>query len=137
MNEKLAKFARQNVVPGNSRGRGRYTSNALVSVGKTDESKGRHVIRFSLHKRAVDQLAWQVGDLISLNITDEGAIVLQRDNEHGMTLCKATGKKGRKYVRFSVIPEFFAVVPNGDGNEVEISNGRIAFCLGNETKGDR
>ncbi len=130
MNDKLARFAGINVMRGRgSTGRGSCPSDALVSVTKSDEKKGRRIVRISLHNRAVEQLTWQLGDRISMNVTEGGAIVLDRDNQHGRLLCKATGKAGRKYVRFVVVPEFYEVIPVGEGLEVEIDNGRMAFCL--------
>jgi hypothetical protein len=108
-----------------------------VSVSKTDENKGRRIVRVSLHKRAVDKLNWQDGDQIRLDVTPEGAIVLSRDNQHGKSLCKASGRSGRKYIRYAVIPEFYDVLPVGTGREVEIDGGRIAFCLKENAPGGR
>ena len=131
MNDKLARFAGKNIASTKSAGRRGYTIDALVCVSKSDEKKGRFIVRISLHNRAVEQLAWQLGDRISLSVTSEGAIVLSRDNKQGRSLCKATGA-ARKYVRFAVVPDFYAAIPAGIGQQVEIANGNIAFCLNDE-----
>ena len=130
MNDKLARFAGWNVMNGRSKvGRGGASMNALVSVTKTTEKKGRCIVRISLHNRAVKQLVWQIGDRICMRVTCEGAIVLSRDKENGSSLCKATGKSGRSYVRFAVIPNFYDAITEGEGQEVEIENGCVAFLL--------
>lgn len=129
MNDKLSRFAGRNVTPATSVRRGGTPSDALVSVSKSDEKKGRSIVRVSLHKRAVEKLAWQIGDRIRLDVTSEGALVMSRDNLKGRLLCKATGRQGRTYVRYAVIPEFYEALPAGVGTECEIDNGRLAFCL--------
>jgi hypothetical protein len=128
MNSKLAQFAGQNVAPGHPR-RGCVPSNSLVSVSKSDENKGRHVVRISFHARAIKQLGWQLHDHIQMTVMTDGAILLSRDNDRGRSLCKAIGSAGRTYLRFAVIPEFFAAIPTGAGSQVEIADGRMAFCL--------
>ena len=128
MNEKLAKFAGKPVTEPR-RSFGGRSSDELVLVSKSDENKGRHIVRVSLHKRAINQLGWQKKDLVYLHITDEGDLLLFRDNDRGRSLCKATGSVGRQYVRYSVTPEFFDALPCGAGRQVEIANGCIAFCM--------
>ena len=127
MNDKLAKFAGRSITPKNAGHHGSVASDALVLVSKTDEKKGRHIVRVSLHARAVKQLAWQDGDRVRMDITENGAIVLGRDNTKGKTLGKATGSSARRYVRFHVIPELYEVMPVGPGHDVEIRDGLIAF----------
>lgn len=126
---KLAQFAGQDVAPGTGGRRGGIPNNTLVSVSKSDENKGRHIVRISFHARALKQLGWQLRDRIHMDVLSDGAILLSRDNVRGRSLCKATGSAGRTYLRFAVIPEFYAAIPTGAGSVREIADGRIAFCL--------
>lgn len=128
MNDKLKGFAGRPILPPPA-GRGSSENKHLVLVSKSDENKGRRIVRVSLHKRAVEKLGWQGKDCIYMEVTPDGDIVMMRDKLRGRELCAASGKAGRMYVRYAVIPEFYDALPTGCGQSVEIENGRIAFSL--------
>lgn len=137
MNEKLAMWAGRNIRSQVIRaGHGSTPNPALVSVTKATEGGKRCVLRFSLHERAVKSLGWMQGDRIKIEVVEGGAFVLSRTDEPmHTTLCASAygghgGKKStRRYVRLVVNPEFFDCIEEGNGNEVEIKDGAIAFSL--------
>lgn len=128
-NEKLAKFARLQVIrKSKTGGRGSVPLDALVTVTKSDENVGNWQVRFSLHSRAVKMLGWQVGDKVAMKITDEGNFVLFRDKQ-GRTLSRASSSSSRCYIRFSVVKEFYDAITPTVGTNVEIGEGMMAFCV--------
>lgn len=134
MNDKLAQFAGRSIEPKNRSGGGGAIKRALVSLTKNCRDNNALYVRMSLHHRAIEQLRWQVGDRVRMDITDDGDIVLSRDNSYGSTLSKSNGSKrtNRIHVSFRVVPEFYNAISTGTGRNVEIDAGRIAFCVGQQ-----
>jgi len=127
MNHTLAKFANMNVRKfDTSYGRGPVDD--MVTVTRSTEGGKRYVVRVSLHKTAMKQLGWQLGDKINITITDEGKIHMYRDNNAGL-VCGGSHNSTRKYIRFSVIKEFYEAIRPGAGRDVSIGNGGIVFSL--------
>jgi hypothetical protein len=134
MNAKLAKWVGRSVLKqnsGNTRGSGPRED--LVLLTKNTEGGKSTVVRISLHARLVKQAGLMHGDKISLNISPDGAIVLDRVSEgKSSSLCRACGSgktSTRLYLRFPVVSEFFDAVDSGTGKNVEAAPGRIAFDL--------
>lgn len=102
----------------------------LVIVTKTDEKKGRSIVRVSFHARAIKQLGWIKNDRLTVAVSDTGKLVISRAADGGgRQLGVANGTTTRSYVRFAVDPEFYKVLPAGAGKNVEIEFGAIAFDL--------
>lgn len=125
MNDKLAKFAGQNVRPKPAGG----LSPALVSITKQNLKGSYYYMRVSLHKRTTRRLGWKTGDYIRVAITNNGDISLSRDNQNqrGRLLRKTAA--ARTKILFRVTYEFFDALPVGDGINVEIDDDQIIFGL--------
>ena len=128
INSKLAKFAPMRVVNDSQNVRGSAGIDELIVVSKSKE-KTSHVLRFSIHRRAIKQLGWMKGDRIDMEVTESGALILYRGPK-GRTLGEPGDSKGnRMYCRFRVISEFYEAIDPQAGKNVEIADGRIAFEL--------
>lgn len=129
MNDTLKAWARKTIcAPRGISGSGSRPSDELVLVSKTDEKKGRSIVRVSFHARAIKQLGWIKNDRLTVAVSDTGKLVISRAAD-GRQLGVGNSKTTRNYVRFAVDPEFYKVIPAGTGKNVEIEFGAIAFDL--------
>lgn len=126
MNDKIKSFAGKSVVQAIRRG-GSSNKDSLISVSKAKGS----VLNFSIHQRAVSKLGWQKGDQIELCILEDGALALQRSQSLSARMLTDHGGSGsrRLRLRYKVVPEFYYAIEAGDGTEVEIDGGIIAFVM--------
>jgi len=136
MNEKLKMFAGmdfQKFKPKESRGGGKCGSknkDALVSYGYSKMTKGNRSprLRFGFHLRAIKQLGWMRGDRLSFRVNEDGSVVVFRDAK-GYSLTSQTTKAScRMQVQFPIADErLLSAIGFGEGKNVEIANGAIAF----------
>lgn len=130
MNTKLAKFNFKfsDIRLSNAGGRrGPTLALVIISTQRDSGKKNNSILRFSLSDRLLSMTGWRAGDLLDFEVKDGMAHLFRSDK--GVTLSKQVASAKRLHVRFRMPSEYLDGFPNGIGQEVEATPGRVAFLL--------
>jgi len=134
MNEKLKAFIYTGL-PGPRRGGGGPRRALVHMIFAQSRAEQYHVdnprfnLRLSFHHRLIEKTRWMPGDLLDLQVKEDGTMYVFQSSQGGRKLCKVeSNASGRYFVIFGFTE---AMLPTMDcpAIAVEAVPGRVAFKL--------